>query len=67
MRRPTPAVNRKVERSAHPLPAGFEAALKSFFNQCPERGAFLLYDTADLPDQLVGNLYGSFHTALPYH
>ena len=56
MRRSTPAVDGKVEPPAHRLSAGFEAALKSFFNQCPERGAFLLRDTADLPNQLVGDL-----------
>ena len=33
-RRSTPAVDRKVEPPAHRLSAGFEAALKSFFNQC---------------------------------
>ncbi len=63
---PAPPVSRKIKLPAGCLPAGFEAALQTFFDEGTQRGALLLGYTPSLLRQLVRKLYGSFHTGDPF-
>ena len=63
---PASPVGWKIQLPARCLPAGFEAALQTFFNQGAERGTLLPGDAPGLFYQLVRKLNGGLHTVYPY-